>query len=218
MIISSLLLTVVSLLSPIFADVLSLPIEYSLNDWKTVGKLGVIEVKEDFSGNYSGVFRTTADALQLGNALQSASSSALYRVRTPYGKGGDYVSSSTEPCRILQTKLVHNFWVSLDTTGKAVQSLTVFADPAFKSSDDGCQLLPQSNLVGIVQVTSVQQLKSPDTQSFLDKMDKERRARQHGAEQDNRSFLAKYWMYIVPVVIFMLISSASQQQEGGQGG
>lgn len=35
-------------------------------------------------------------------------------------------------------------------------------------------------------------LSSPDTQSYLDKMDKEKKARQHGAESDNRSFLAKY--------------------------
>ncbi|KAI2806573.1 hypothetical protein BLOT_008530 [Blomia tropicalis] len=36
----------------------------------------------------------------------------------------------------------------------------------------------------------------------------ERQEKMRGSKQDNRSFLAKYWMYIVPFVIFMLVSSA----------
>ncbi|VDN27194.1 unnamed protein product [Cylicostephanus goldi] len=47
-------------------------------------------------------------------------------------------------------------------------------------------------------------------------MEKERRARQHGAEADDRSFLAKYWMYIVPVVIFVVISNAMTPEGGNE--
>ena len=71
---------------------------------------------------------------------------------------------------------------------------------------------------------------SPDVVSYLSKLEEEKRARQHGAAQDNRSFIAKYvshkshfpihdafnaqfqWMYIVPVVIIMMFSSMTQEQ------
>ncbi|PIO68502.1 hypothetical protein TELCIR_09714 [Teladorsagia circumcincta] len=57
----------------------------------------------------------------------------------------------------------------------------------------------------------------PDTQLFVQMMERERRARQHGAEADDRSFLGKYWMYIVPVVVFVVISNAMTPDGGGEG-
>ncbi|KAJ1525800.1 hypothetical protein ONE63_009003 [Megalurothrips usitatus] len=57
----------------------------------------------------------------------------------------------------------------------------------------------------------------PDTATYIQKMEREREARERGDPKDNRSFLAKYWMYIVPLLIFVLLSSAGQP-EGGAGG
>jgi hypothetical protein len=56
----------------------------------------------------------------------------------------------------------------------------------------------------------------PDTQSYLQRLEQERNEKIKGSQQDNRSFLAKYWIYIVPVVIFMMIQSATTP-EGGDG-
>lgn len=47
---------------------------------------------------------------------------------------------------------------------------------------------------------------SPDTASFVQKVEREREARDRGEVKDNRSFIGKYWMYIVPVVILALLS------------
>lgn len=47
---------------------------------------------------------------------------------------------------------------------------------------------------------------SPDTASFVQKIEREREARDRGEVKDNRSFIGKYWMYIVPVVILVLLS------------
>lgn len=58
---------------------------------------------------------------------------------------------------------------------------------------------------------------SPDTASFIQKMEREREARERGDVQDNRGFLAKYWMYLLPVVVLVLLSGASNP-EGGAGG
>lgn len=60
---------------------------------------------------------------------------------------------------------------------------------------------------------------SPDTASFIQKMDREREARDRGEVKDNRGFFAKYWIYIVPVAILLLLSGASPDPgAGGNGG
>lgn len=57
---------------------------------------------------------------------------------------------------------------------------------------------------------------SPDTASFVQKVEREREARDRGEVKDNRGFLAKYWMYIVPVVILVFLTSAAGP-DGAQG-
>lgn len=56
----------------------------------------------------------------------------------------------------------------------------------------------------------------PDTAAFIQKVEQEKLAKQRGETKDNRSFFAKYWMYIVPVVIILAMNSANP--EAGQGG
>ncbi|XP_054084882.1 ER membrane protein complex subunit 10 isoform X1 [Zeugodacus cucurbitae] len=51
----------------------------------------------------------------------------------------------------------------------------------------------------------------PDTTSFIQKLEREREARERGDVRDNRGFFAKYWMYIVPVVLLVFISGATNQ-------
>ncbi|XP_015605581.1 ER membrane protein complex subunit 10 [Cephus cinctus] len=58
----------------------------------------------------------------------------------------------------------------------------------------------------------------PDTASYIQKLEREREARERGETKDNRSFLAKYWMYIVPAVIFVVLTSATNPEAAGGGG
>ncbi|CAG9791929.1 unnamed protein product [Diatraea saccharalis] len=62
----------------------------------------------------------------------------------------------------------------------------------------------------------VEQAPVPDTASYIQKLEREREAREKGEVKDNRSFLAKYWMYIVPVAIFVMISGATNPEPAGQ--
>jgi len=58
----------------------------------------------------------------------------------------------------------------------------------------------------------------PDTAPYLEKLEHERMAKERGEDpRDNRSFFAKYWMYIVPVALLVLLSGASNPEEGGGG-
>ncbi|XP_075972831.1 ER membrane protein complex subunit 10 [Anticarsia gemmatalis] len=63
----------------------------------------------------------------------------------------------------------------------------------------------------------VEQAPVPDTASYIQKLEREREAREKGELKDNRSFLAKYWMYIVPIAIFVMISGATNPEPAGQG-
>lgn len=56
----------------------------------------------------------------------------------------------------------------------------------------------------------------PDTATYIQK--RERETRERGEVKDNRSFLARYWMYIVPALIFVVLSSATSPEAGGAGG
>lgn len=59
---------------------------------------------------------------------------------------------------------------------------------------------------------------SPDTATFIQKIEREREARDRGEVKDNRGFFAKYWMYIVPVAILVLVSGVTSPEGGGAGG
>ncbi|XP_026491720.2 ER membrane protein complex subunit 10 isoform X2 [Vanessa tameamea] len=56
----------------------------------------------------------------------------------------------------------------------------------------------------------------PDTASYIQKLEREKEAREKGELKDNRSFLAKYWMYIVPIAIFVMISGAANPEPAAQ--
>ncbi|CAH2091905.1 unnamed protein product [Euphydryas editha] len=65
-------------------------------------------------------------------------------------------------------------------------------------------------------IRHVDQAPLPDTASYIQKLEREREAREKGELKDNRSFLAKYWMYIVPIAIFVMISGAANPEPAGQ--
>ncbi|XP_028037582.1 ER membrane protein complex subunit 10 [Bombyx mandarina] len=64
----------------------------------------------------------------------------------------------------------------------------------------------------------IEQAPVPDTASYIQKMERDREAREKGEMKDNRSFLAKYWMYIVPVAIFVMISGATNPEASAPAG
>ncbi|CAH4033486.1 ER membrane protein complex subunit 10 [Pieris brassicae] len=60
----------------------------------------------------------------------------------------------------------------------------------------------------------VDQAPVPDTASYIQKLEREKEAREKGDLKDNRPFLSRYWMYIVPVAIFVLISGVGNPEGG----
>ncbi|GMT04116.1 hypothetical protein PENTCL1PPCAC_26290, partial [Pristionchus entomophagus] len=204
-----------SLLVMVGAD-FDVKIEYSVDDWKSVHTLGAISL-QSIEGNYSGSFKAHSDANQLGRQLTDKKTS-LYQIRSvSTANPNKHVYSSAKPCLILRSHLMHELFITISPRTRSLLSATLFPDPLFLSKDEEC---PEPSLSDSAHATVVvateTAMSGPDTQSYLDKMDKEKKQRQHGAESDNRSFLAKYWMYIVPVVIFVLVSNAVNPGDGGE--
>ncbi|XP_053984236.1 ER membrane protein complex subunit 10 [Hylaeus anthracinus] len=58
----------------------------------------------------------------------------------------------------------------------------------------------------------------PDTATYIQKLEREREARERGEAKDNRPYLSRYWMYIFLAFIFVVLSSAPNPEAGGAGG
>lgn len=67
----------------------------------------------------------------------------------------------------------------------------------------------------VVTLKAIEQAPAPDTAGFIQKLEKEREARDRGETKDNRSFLSKYWMYLVPAVVLLLISGVTNPDAQG---
>uniref|UniRef100_A0AC34R985 Uncharacterized protein n=1 Tax=Panagrolaimus sp. JU765 TaxID=591449 RepID=A0AC34R985_9BILA len=147
----------------------------------------------NFHGNYTGTVKLESgieDSLYKG-LKESSSKNGMYYLRSK-----DLLTSNSA-CLLLRSNLAHSIAVTIDQERGSLESLTVFPDGIY---DAGIDLLDctdfdaakPSKIKTQVVVTTVQELPSPDTVSYLQRLEEEKRARQHGAAQDNRSFLAKY--------------------------
>lgn len=144
----------------------------------------------------------------------------LYRIRAII-KSNDLSErtfiSTVKACMLAESELDDKLSVSLDHTGRVIGVVLVIAS---KSSCEGADV-PLEKLQEFttnVYVRHAEMGPMPDTATYVQKIERERLAKEKGDVTDNRSFLAKYWMYIVPVVIIMVISSATnpEAQGGGQ--
>ncbi|KFB37572.1 AGAP011346-PA-like protein [Anopheles sinensis] len=157
--------------------------------------------------------------LQDRNKLKRlAQENRLYRLEAHVSDSNGVTKflTSSKACALAKAQLTDVLWVSLDHSG----TVTAVTQSVNNGNMDHCRDLSNSDIDVLdefntdVYVKHTENAPIPDTASFIQKMEREREARERGDTKDNRSFFAKYWMYLVPVVILVLISSTNP--EAGQ--
>ncbi|XP_023307263.2 ER membrane protein complex subunit 10 [Lucilia cuprina] len=168
----------------------------------------------------SGLFNIAQNVLtkkDLDNLRAISVSDGFYRLKAvveyPNGLKRTFFTAN-KACNLLSSQLNDELWISIDANGY-VNALSL-------STSDGdftdCSTLDFSNL-SITEFNTEVLIKHtelapiPDTASFIQKIEREREARERGENKDNRGFFAKYWMYIVPVVLLVFISGATNPEQ-----
>ena len=126
-----------------------------------------------------------------------------------------YLSTFIKACSLLQSNFSDIIKLNVDHTGQifAVGLSTTTADCSHQKD-----LMDKERFNTTVLLSHVTPGPAPDTQTYIKKLEDERREKERGKGKDNRSFLAKYWMYIVPLVLFLLLSGQEPPAGGATGG
>ncbi|XP_050408419.1 ER membrane protein complex subunit 10 [Patella vulgata] len=149
------------------------------------------------------------------NLLKKTSSQkGLYQLRVPVKEGSQqYVSTFIPACALYESSLNDQLTINFDQSGE-VLGLSIVTTPGICVGLN----VPVSNFSDWKTTVEVMQTVSgpvPDTQTYIDKMNRDKVEKEKGGQSDNRSFFGKYWMYIVPVVILMMIATSQDPNAGG---
>jgi len=135
---------------------------------------------------------------------------------TDMDEGSRYVSTFLRACALFDAALNDRITLHLGSKAHVIgissRGFPVSYDCSITSTQGLDESLVAERLSGWttdVDVTTVTQGPAPDTLTFVQKMEREAAERAKGEQQDNRSFFAKYWMYIVPAVILLVMQSAA---------
>ncbi|KAG5673495.1 hypothetical protein PVAND_003539 [Polypedilum vanderplanki] len=126
--------------------------------------------------------------------------------------------TSSKACHLMESQLHDFLTISFDHNNVVVSiNLRPVNLETFSDCDDSFLKSVNSNAFNtVVTLKNIDIAPSPDTVGFIQKLEREREQRERGENsKDNRSFLQKYWMYIVPAVILLLISGVSNPEAQG---
>lgn len=106
-------------------------------------------------------------------------------------------------------------------TGFSNNLNSISIKPLATKSGDEKKRQPSFDRLNIyANVQSIRQAAGPDTESYLEKLRIEKEQKEKSAQAGNESFLSKYWIYIVPVMLIVFLSSIVNPEaaQGGGGG
>jgi len=158
----------------------------------------------------------TADEHIKAKLLKLAGADGIYQtkavVKTSRGKEKTF-TTFTKACSLVQDNLSITYTLFLDHFGSAV-GFTLLANNICDEKK-ATSLEPEFFDITCL-VKTLEPGPIPETAAYIRKLERERKAKEQS--QDNRSFLAKYWMYILPLVLFVLFSGANGDPGNGSGG
>ncbi|XP_014207584.1 ER membrane protein complex subunit 10 [Copidosoma floridanum] len=177
---------------------------------------GNITVSSIRSGSFV-ITQPALTAVDQNKLLKLAANNHKYLLRatikTSTGSETSFLASILA-CNLVGSDLQDSIHVWLDSTGEPVAVNILAKGPCVQDSRGSFN----NKFMTDVEIRYPDGGPAPDTFSYIQKIEKEKQARESGdAKYNNKTFFAKYWMYIVPAVIFFVLSSATNPDAAGGG-
>lgn len=113
-------------------------------------------------------------------------------------------------CSLYSSNLEDFIAVNLSPTNNFINVNLFTTDPECTGLRQSSQPGKEFNTTILVEYGSTGPL--PDTTTYIRRLEEERQSKLKEGKEDNRSFILKYWMYIVPAVVFLMVFSGPADQ------
>ncbi|XP_077386766.1 ER membrane protein complex subunit 10 isoform X1 [Festucalex cinctus] len=155
-----------------------------------------------------------------------ASVDGLYRIRVPRvslqadrqteRQMDGYLTAFVRACAMVESHLSDVITLHTDVSGTLIGISIVTLPGACRGADveDDVDLELFNTTLSVMAPVNAP---GPETALFLERLEQESENKGKNP-QEQKSFFAKYWMYIVPLVLFLMMSGAQDQSGGGAGG
>lgn len=166
---------------------LTLKLDHSFDNGKTYSSRGTITIHSLRSGAVS-IQQNDLSSDEKNALIKLCETDGLYLIRAVSHSGDSVTSykSATHPCNLMDTGLADLFTIQLDWRHKLVS--IHLSTPSLRNK------VPLTTLPGFKSKVHVQHMESgptPDTATFIQRVEEEKLAKQQGDTKDNRSFFAK---------------------------
>jgi len=189
-----------------------LKMEHSFDGGKSYANRGSVTIHSLRSGAVS-IQQDDLTEAEKDKLEKLCDQDGLYLVRAVSNSGEAVTSyrSAHHACNLIDTGLSDLFTIQLDWRHKLVS--IHLSTPNLQNN------IPLTGVSGFKSKVYVQHMESgpsPDTASFIQRIEEDKLAKQRGDTKDNRSFFAKYWMYIIPFVLVLVMSGGGGDTGGGR--
>ncbi|KAK0148684.1 ER membrane protein complex subunit 10 [Merluccius polli] len=150
----------------------------------------------------------------------------LYRVRVPRvslqadrmteRQAEGHLTAFVRACAMVESHLSDVITLTTDVSGYLIGVSIVTLPGACRGSEveDEVDLEAFNTTLSVMAPGSAP---GPETALFIERLNVEMEKKLKNP-QEQKSFFAKYWMYIVPLVLFLMMSGAQDQSGGGASG
>lgn len=126
-------------------------------------------------------------------------------------------SSYTNLRHLLKSNNIQlNLTIHISLTNN-INSITIKSETNKNNGDQNLNLNGNFYLTINANIANIKPASVPDTQTYIERVRKEMEAKKESAQENNKSFLSKYWYYIVPVVIIVFLMNLVNPEQAGGG-